>query len=243
MKQLQRLWPEDTTEDDKKKQIIKHVWAAIKYKAESQDEKEGKIKIPDTEGNQYKSYKRFVSLVVARAVGVQKFQEGCGNKKLKNLITLTTEAFVHLVIDNDFDKFVQLAFEDGTPKKVVGGKWTRKRKFSTAEEDDSTRTSHTEDESTARSESSSFRGLEKYGSTQKFGGWSEKGLETFDTLCRQLKVFRKEPGRIELEEKLMRDFRAEQKQKREKQVEDVVELTPCYNELDDKSDESDDEYS
>jgi hypothetical protein len=111
------------------------------------------LRKPVDETSQY-VYFDFIDNFVSVVVGKRKFQKVCHVEKLSKFMTISDEALTLLLVENSYDRWIDMAKTKNTKVSNIPPKYTN----------------------------GGISSIDSQGSSRKYGGWSIEGLKRFDQL-------------------------------------------------------------
>ena len=156
-------------------------------------------------------YTTFFDVFVRRVVGVRKFDQNVGSVLLSQVVTVTDEAFAHLVHINHQERWKAMA-RDGVKRLNVPAKFT---------------------------DGGGGKEMPKEGRNRPGMGWSAEGLKEFDRLCRKILGDRSRSearhrfeSRYRLRKKAEEDNKKRKKREKKSYTDDDLMPDDVFNEMD-----------
>jgi hypothetical protein len=139
-------------------------------------------------------YVDFVSYYVSAVIGLRDFEKYKCQKLYREYVSVSDEAFAVLTLENNWDRWMEMAANDEWTTASVPTKWTVSR------------------DRTASSAKKARARLEETGIPQarRYRGWSPAGINRYNQLYDQLEVERASARAVLFEENLLRHFRHEE---------------------------------
>jgi hypothetical protein len=162
---------------------------------------------PDTIENRYGEFLMYVDFVeyyVSAVIGLRHFEKYKCTKKYRDYVTISDEAFAILTIENNWDRWMDMAENNIWKTSAVPTKWTVTR-----------------DKTASAGRSGNLtQGRDALPQARRYRGWSAQGILRYNQLFDEISAIRTQPRASLFEDRLLKHFQheAESKGKSRKKI-------------------------
>ena len=163
-----------------------------------------------TRHDEFLLYVDFIEYYVSAVIGLRHFEKMKCHRQYREYVTVSDEAFASLTIENNWQRWMDMAEQDAWKTSPVPTKWTVTR--------DRTTKAVREDQTNNR----------RAGEPQarRYRGWSAQGIERYNQLFDQINAERETQSAKIFETKLLKHFQHQASSHSKAKKKASVEVTP-----------------